>query len=146
MAVPIESIQVGRVFEFKGGPRRVVNLSPPLGSGFQVKWEYADGVKRNGKLGGSQWVHYFRKDAKRELIADPDSSEVRKLLTSQTVPSQQDAVPITLTTKCPRKWRMVDLESGEVWTHDGEHFTRAEPADVREMAQALLAKHAGLPT
>lgn len=67
MAVPIESIQVGRVFEFQNGPRRVVKLSEPLGSGFQVTWEYADGVKRNGKLGGSQWVHYFRSDARREL-------------------------------------------------------------------------------
>lgn len=67
MAVPIETIQVGRVFEFKNGARRVVSLSPPLGSGFQVRWEYADGVKRNGKIGGSQWVHYFRSEAKREL-------------------------------------------------------------------------------
>lgn len=67
MAVPIEAIQVGRVFDFKTGARRVVSLSPPLGNGFQVRWEYADGVKRNGKAGGSQWVHYFRKDAKREL-------------------------------------------------------------------------------
>lgn len=67
MAVPIESIQVGRVFEFKNGPRRVVHLSEPLGRGFQVTWEYADGIKRNGKLGGSQWVHYFRSDAICEL-------------------------------------------------------------------------------
>jgi hypothetical protein len=37
MAAPIGAIQAGRVFEFNGGPRRVVNLSPPLGSGFQVK-------------------------------------------------------------------------------------------------------------
>lgn len=70
MAVPIETIQVGRVFEFKNGPRRVVGLSAPLGSGFQVRWEYADGVKRNGKIGGSQWVHYFRTDAKRELTGN----------------------------------------------------------------------------
>ncbi|EPV2770926.1 TPA: hypothetical protein VDW60_003962 [Pseudomonas aeruginosa] len=46
MAVPIDSIQVGRVFEFPGGARRVVKLSPPLGTGFNVEWEYADGQKR----------------------------------------------------------------------------------------------------
>lgn len=70
MAVPIESIQVGRVFEFKKGPRRVVGLSGPLGHGFQVRWEYADGVKRNGRIGGSQWVHYFRSEAKAELTSN----------------------------------------------------------------------------
>lgn len=70
MAVPIESIQVGRVFEFKTSARRVVGVSPSLGNGFMVRWEYADGVKRNGKIGGSQWVHYFRSDAKRELTSN----------------------------------------------------------------------------
>ncbi len=34
MAVPVDTIQVGRVFEFSGGARRVVKLSPPLGTGF----------------------------------------------------------------------------------------------------------------
>lgn len=67
MAVPIETIQVGCVFKFKNGPRRVAHLSVPIGRGFQVTWEYADSVKRNGKLGGSQWVHYFRRDAICEL-------------------------------------------------------------------------------
>lgn len=67
MAVPIESVQIGKVFDFKNGPRGVMGFSAPLGAGFNVRWEYADGVKRNGKIGGSQWIHYFRKDALREV-------------------------------------------------------------------------------
>lgn len=110
MAVPIDSIQVGRVFEFPGGARRVVKLSPPLGTGFNVEWEYADGQKRQGKHGGSQWVHYFRKSAKRELI---------------------------IHTTCPRKWAFVDLETGEVWKHDGQAFIRASTDEVKSITRAL---------
>lgn len=82
MAVPIETIQIGRVFEFQTGARRVVSLSPPLGNSFQVHWEYADGVKRNGRAGGCQWVHYFRRDAKRELTGSGSDQLVEEFKAS----------------------------------------------------------------
>lgn len=70
MAVAIELIQPGAVFRFKTAARRVTSLSEPLGSGFNVRWEYADGKKRGGRSGGSQWVYYFKAEA-IEQIPDP---------------------------------------------------------------------------
>ncbi len=96
MAVPIDSIQVGRVFEFPGGARRVVKLSPPLGTGFNVEWEYADGQKRQGKHGGSQWVHYFRRSAKRELVVDGPGGQTRALRTSEVVPVLDAPIDVSI--------------------------------------------------
>lgn len=73
MAVPIEQIIPGAVFRFKTADRRVVSLSKPVGSGFDVKWKYADGKKRAGRLGGAQWVHYFRQDAIHQLPNHPQT-------------------------------------------------------------------------
>lgn len=69
MAVPIEQILPGAVFRFKTADRRVVSLSEPVGSGFDVLWEYADGKKRGGRLGGRQWVYYFRSDAIEQVFS-----------------------------------------------------------------------------
>ncbi|ELK3536738.1 hypothetical protein ACQ1XD_004667 [Pseudomonas aeruginosa] len=137
MAVPIDSIQVGRVFDFPGGARRVVKLSPPLGTGFNVEWEYADGQKRQGKHGGSQWVHYFRRAAKRELVVDGPGGQTRALRTSEVVPVLDAAIDVSIHTTCPRKWAFVDLETGEVWKHDGQAFIRASTDEVKSITRAL---------
>ncbi|HFL2868632.1 TPA: hypothetical protein ACGWVL_003006 [Pseudomonas aeruginosa] len=137
MAVPIDSIQVGRVFEFPDGARRVVKLSPPLGTGFNVEWEYADGHKRQGKHGGSQWVHYFQKTAKRELVVDGPGGQTRALRTSEVVPVLDAPIDVSLHTTCPRKWAFVDLETGEVWKHDGQTFNRASTDEVKSVTRAL---------
>lgn len=68
MAVAIEQIQPGAVFRFKTANRRVTSLSSPLGAGFNVNWEYADGKKRGGRLSGSQWVHYFKANAIEQIL------------------------------------------------------------------------------
>lgn len=139
MAVAIETIKPGRVFRFKSALRRVKSLTPPIGSGFSVNWEYADGKKRGGKLGGTQWVHYFRSDA---IEAVPDTSltgEPRFIKPSgKTVPSLACEVVIPIRTKCPEKWVMVDMETGQMWGHDGvefRHLTALQASDVAEVAR-----------
>lgn len=67
MSVSIEQIQPGAVFQFKTAPRRVTSLGKPVGRGFDVNWEYADGKKRGGRLSGSQWVHYFSSGAIEQI-------------------------------------------------------------------------------
>ena len=138
MPVSIEQIRPGAVLRFKTAARRVTSLSKPLGSGFNVNWEYADRLPRGGKRTGSQWVHYFRADAIEE-IPDPGAvTEQRKLIPPQRVVGCQPApVTITLETRCPDKYAIVDLETGELWGHTGDTFRRlseAESADVAYVA------------
>lgn len=78
MSVAIEVIQPGAVFRFKTAPRRVTSLGETRGAGFEVHWEYADGQKRGGRLGGSQWVHYFKADAIAQLHGYDPSQEERQ--------------------------------------------------------------------
>jgi hypothetical protein len=139
MSVKIEAVQIGSVFEFPGGPRRVVGLHPPVGHGFGVIWEYADGKKRAGRLGGEQWVHYFRRQAIRE-IPDRWRTEVGYVElqgSGRKVPACREPVSITLSTKAPAKWAFVDQESGEIWTHDGQDFRRMTPEEMRELAELV---------
>ena len=146
MSVQIESVKVGRVFEFRSGPRRVVKLHPPLGHGFGVVWEYADGKKRAGRLGGEQWVHYFRRQAIREIPdewrADVGYVELRG--SGRRVPALREPVDVSLRTKAPAKWAFVDQETGEIWSHDGKDFRRMTPAEVQELSDLVSAKAAGL--
>lgn len=140
MTVAIEQIKPGAVFRFKTAPRRVTSLSKPLGPGFNVNWEYADGKKRSGRLAGSQWVHYFKSDA-IEQIPDPAAAEdSRRLRSGREVPSLAGQVAITLTTHCPGKWAVVDLETGELWGHDGVQFKRLSSAEAAEVV--AVAKQA----
>lgn len=139
MTVKIEAVQIGSVFEFGGGPRRVVGLHPPVGSGFGVIWEYADGKKRAGRLGGEQWVHYFRREAVRE-IPDRWRAEVGYVelqISGRKVPACREPVSVTLNTKAPAKWAFVDQETGEIWSHDGKDFRRLTPEEIRELAELL---------
>lgn len=139
MAVAIEQIQPGAVFRFKTAARRVTSLSKPLGAGFNVNWEYADGKKRGGRLSGSQWVHYFKVQAIEQIPEPAAAGMSRQLLPSRkSVASLNEPVEITLRTHCPAKWAVVDMETGELWGHDGAQFRRlsaAEAADVATVAK-----------
>lgn len=137
MAVEIGQIKPGAVFRFKTAARRVTSLSKPLGAGFDVNWEYADGKKRGGRLTGSQWVHYFKADA-IEQIPDPVAAGgVRRLRSGREVPSLAGTVNITMTTHCPAKWAIVDLETGELWGHDGTKFHHLTSSEASEVSDAL---------
>ena len=136
MTVPIECIRPGAVFRLKTAPRRVVSRT---GSG--VEWEYADGRRRGGRLAGSQWISNFRRGAIEEIPDPGPWGAGRKLLSGRVVPSIAGLVEITLTTHCPRKWAMVDMESGHIWGHDGNSFRRLERADVEDVMRA--AQRAG---
>jgi hypothetical protein len=143
MAVAIEQIKPGAVFRFKTAPRRVTGFGKQMGTGFNVKWEYADGKKRGGRLTGSMWVHYFRAKAIEE-IPDPSVAwTVRRLVSGREVPSFYEVVVITLNTHCPAKWAFVDLEAGELWGHDGTRFRRlssTEAAEVEAVAKQAAVK------
>jgi hypothetical protein len=141
MAVAIEQIKPGAVFRFKNGPRRVTGLGKPGGMGFNdiVRWEYADGKKRGGRLTGSQLINYFRSDA-IEQIPDPAvAGTTRRLVSGREAPSLEDMVEITLNTHCPAKWAFVDLETGKLWGHDGTQFKRLSSAEAAEV-EALAKK------
>jgi hypothetical protein len=67
MSVPKEAVKPGAVFQFPRNQRRVVDIfhrTRGWRTGDFVRWEYADGEKRNGKSGGVQDLHYFCGDAK----------------------------------------------------------------------------------
>lgn len=136
MSVSIEQILPGAVFRFKTAARRVLSRSKPLGAGFNVNWEYADGKKRGGRLTGSQWVHYFRSDAIEQIPDPAQAVEMRKLKvpSGRAVPCVADNVTISLTTHCPRKWAIVDMETGQLWGHDGQQFRLFSPDDAQEVA------------
>lgn len=41
-------------------------------------------------------------------------------------------IQLTITTHVPSKWRMVDLETGDIWKHDGERiWTRATDIEIK---------------
>lgn len=65
MSIKLSDITPGACFQFKTAVRRVVRLVSisEQSDNFNVEWEYADGVKRAGKLGGVQWAHYFKASA-----------------------------------------------------------------------------------
>lgn len=135
MSVSIEQIQPGAVFQFKKAPRRVTSLSQPLGNGFNVNWEYADGKRRAGRQSGTQWVHYFRVDA-IEQIPDPSAAGRPRQIrpAGRSVPGLAKTVDILLKTHCPAKWAIVDMETGELWGHDGAQFRRLARAEAEEVA------------
>lgn len=138
MSVAIEQIKPGAVFRFKTASRRVTGVNAG-----NVTWEYADGQKRGGRRSGTQWIHYFKSDA-IEQIPDPAAAvESRKLLSGREVPSLAESIAVTLNTHCPAKWAVVDLETGELWGHDGaqfKHLSSPEAAEVVAVAKQAANK------
>lgn len=50
----------------------------------------------------------------------------RRLLTGEVIRELPDAIPLTIQTKAPDKWIMVDTETGQCWRYDTEHTWRSE--------------------
>ncbi len=137
MPITLEQIKVGAVFKFAKANRRVVGISGVGSRGFNVEWAYADGKARGGRAGGSQWCHYFRSGAIEELPAD--GGGVRTLLSGRQVPCEAEPRQVSISSKCPSKWAMVDLETGDVWVPEGESLKRA-PAEVVKELSLVTAK------
>lgn len=141
MSVPIERVRPGALFRFRSGPRRVTAVGPRIGSGFTVEWEYADGKAREGRTTGSLWVHYFCQEAIEEIRGGITSlGPSRTLRSGRAVLNHQEEVHIRLSTRCPGKWAFADLETGELWGHDGKQFVRLNAEDAASLA--MLANQA----
>lgn len=146
MPVPMEQIIPGAVFRFKTGLRRVKRLKPQTGpDGVMVDWEYADALPRR-RNAGSLWGATFRVQA-IELVPDPSlAGETRQLLPSRrTIACLEKPVDVTLTTRCPAKWVMVDMETGDFWRNDGQQFHRLstqETSEVLDVARMSIASAA----
>lgn len=41
---------------------------------------------------------------------------MRKLLGGTEVPELEESVTLTIKTKCPQKWMLIDMETGEIYT------------------------------
>lgn len=123
MTVGLDELVPGAVFRFKTAARRVVGRRRETSKGFMVEWAYADGKLRGGRAGGSQWCHYFRKEAIESIPGGGEVGDGVQLLPDRrTVSRLAEPMTISLTTKAPAKWAMVDMETGQVWGHDGEKF------------------------
>jgi len=128
----MEQIKVGAVFRFAKADRRVVGIKGLGERGFTVQWAYEDGKPRGAKTGGEQWCHYFRSDAISEL--PQDGSGVRTLLSGRQVACEAVEKQISVSTKCPRKWALVDLETGDVWVSVADTLMRAPEVVLNELA------------
>lgn len=142
MAISIEDIKVGRVFRFDKANRRVVGIREVSRRGFTVDWAYADGKRRGGRTGGSQWCHYFRSNAIEELPDDVGGT--RTLVTGRSVAALAEPVQVALTTKCPSKWCFVDLETADIWGHQDGKLVRASAEAVDELAEAVSKARAAI--
>lgn len=123
MTVSRDQVRPGAVFLFKTAARRVIQMTP-LGNWFRVDWEYADGQKRGGRLTGSMWGPYFLKEAIEE-IPDPGVGERE--------------VEIVVRTQHPHKWAFVDLETGDLWGHDGNEFKRLDAEKTETLIRSVAA-------
>ncbi|TBR76858.1 MAG: hypothetical protein EPN64_06455 [Burkholderiaceae bacterium] len=127
------------MFRFKIAARRVVALSEPIGNNFNITWEYADLVKRAGRLTGSQWSPYFCKDAIEEMPDPMASLQTRRLIDGTVVRSLPEPVDIKMITRCPIKWAFVDMETGAIWGHDGLKFKPVSDDDCARVARVINA-------
>lgn len=140
MTIRLETIRVGACFKFKAAIRRVTGITRRSDRGFDVQWEYADGKKRGGRLNGEQWCHYFAKEAIAEVARNDGGT--RTLLSGREVVCSPETTGISITTHCPAKWAFVDLETGEVWAHDGSGLVRASDlvrAELRTVVDRISA-------
>lgn len=73
----------------------------------------------------------------------------RKLIPSpRTAPCLAELASITIETRCPSKYAVVDLETGELWSHDGTQFQRmseSEASDVAYVARLSADGHSTHP-
>jgi len=82
-------------------------------------------------------------------ISSSTPCEHRKLIPSlRTAPCLAELGSITIETRCPSKYAVVDLETGELWSHDGTQFKRmseAEASDVAYVARLSADGHSTHP-
>ena len=73
----------------------------------------------------------------------------RSLKNGQRVAEAKKSVKMTLDTKCPRKWLLVDMETGDLWVHwsrfpDKEkpryQYYSADPKAIDAISKILLAR------
>lgn len=64
----------------------------------------------------------------------------RTLITGRTVPELEEAVNLTLTTRCPRKWLAVDMETGDVVVGDTKGWQRGTADDCLAATACLADK------
>ena len=132
MTVQAVSLKVGACFRFKTAVRRITRIEKS-----EIHWEYADRKRRAGRLGGVQWLEYFRSEAIEEVPDPIMQSERITLRTGETVPVLNESVSIVLETNAPRRWAFVDLESGEVWSHDGNRFEPIKGTGTHAVKNAI---------
>ena len=91
---------------------------------------------RTGNPGGRRQAasgfHYFRADAISELPSD--GVGVRTLLSGRQVACDAVEKTVSVSTKCPRKWAFVDLETGDVWVSAAGTLMRATDVVMDELA------------
>jgi len=132
MAVKASLLKVGACFRFKTAIRRITRMEKS-----EIHWEYADGKTRGGRSGGVQWLDYFRSEA-IESVPDPSlTAKTVVLLTGETAQVLDAPISISLETNAPKRWAFVDLESGEVWSHDGRAFERVIGTGLRAVKNAI---------
>lgn len=96
-------------------------------------------VRVPGKTPASKGKLYWPRVS---LLQSMDAAVVMRKLqgSGREVRALKEATAITLNTRCPDKWAMVDLETGEVWAHDGATFQKASQqtvGDVVALAERL---------
>lgn len=57
-----------------------------------------------------------------------DNDNFRMLVDGSFVKEYDNNIPVTINSRCPSKWRFVDLETGELWKWDDDanKFTKAK--------------------
>lgn len=64
-------------------------------------------------------------------------SRERVLRSGRMVPEMAEMVALSLTTHCPRKYLVVDMETGDLWAGDTTGWKRASAEDRRDAAACL---------
>lgn len=129
MSVKVESIIVGAVFRFKTALRRVIAVGPLLGTGFNVVWAYADGEPRGGKLGGKQWVHYFKKEAIEQVFDAPPGKPVMLAQDGTVVTAPATVAHLAQQSQAGAQgWVLVSWATGDLYEPQGEGLVPAGEA------------------
>jgi hypothetical protein len=75
-----------------------------------------------------------------ESVNKPLISKTRKLLTGNTVEELDEPVEIVISTICPRKWVLVDLETGEQYSSLGMNSVTKLQSFVKPIRRVVIPK------
>ncbi len=139
MAVDLNDLIPGAVFQFKVGLRRVLAIECD-----QVIWEWADDKQRttSARPGGAMWLKSFAADACStasvgQVVNRTELVNTTVLLSGEVVNVLDKPVTVKIRTLCPKKYVMVDLASGRVLELDGAGTEVAGPGRIDAARQAL---------